>query len=355
VTGFGGREAPAAGKAGATAMFREAAQAPAAVEAQLRLNGGCVRDLAKRLRSAPPRALVTIGRGSSDNAATFARYLIETRLQILTASAAPSVSSVYAAAPDMAGAVALVISQSGRSPDLIAAAHAAAAAGALVIAMVNDDSSPLAEAAEVVIPLWAGPEKSVAATKSFIAALAAIVQLTAHWSGDDALLADLDRLPGLLGRAWALDWSACLSVLTPAQHLYVVARGPGLAIAQEAALKFKETSGLHAEAFSAAEVRHGPMTLVGPGFPVLAFAQADETREGVEAAVGAFADQGAQILMAGGAAQARVSALPVLASHPLLQPITQVQSFYKMVEALSRARGFDPDHPAHLAKVTRTL
>jgi glucosamine--fructose-6-phosphate aminotransferase (isomerizing) len=337
-------------------MFREAAEAPAAVGEQLRLNETAVRDLARRLRATPPRALVTIGRGSSDNAATFARYLVETRLEILAASAAPSVSSVYDAAPAMEGAVALVISQSGASPDLIAAARAAASAGALVVALVNDPSSPLAAAAQVVIPLRAGTERSVAATKSFIAALAAIVQLAAHWTQDSSLIAALAGLPDLLARAWALDWSACLPLLGRAQHLYVVGRGPGFAIAQEAALKFKETSGLHAEAFSAAEVRHGPMALVGPGFPVLALAQDDETRESVEAAVGAFAAQGAQVLAAGlGAAEGGVRALPVLAAHPLLQPIAQAQSFYRMVEALARARGFDPDHPAHLAKVTRTL
>lgn len=341
--------------AGTTRMFREAAQAPLAVRAQLRLNDGAIRSLAQRLRSTPPRAVLTLARGSSDNAATLARYLIETRLEILTGSIAPSVSSVYDAAPAMADTLVLVISQSGRSPDLIAAAKASASGGALVVAMVNDADSPLAAAAEVVLPLHAGPEVSVAATKTFIAALAAIVHLVAHWAADDVLVAALEDLPGLLDAAWALDWSSCLPVLLPAQHLYVVGRGPGFAIAQEAALKFKETSGLHAEAFSTAEVRHGPMTLVGAGFPVLAFAQDDETLPGVEATVDAFAAQGARVLMAGGRRRAGIRAVPVLAVHPVLQPITQVQSFYRMVEALAVARGFDPDHPPHLAKITKTL
>ena len=341
--------------AGTTRMFREAAQAPLAVRAQLRLNDAAIRSLVGRLRSTPPRAVVTLARGSSDSAATLARYLIETHLEILTASAAPSVSSVYDAAPAMANILVLVISQSGRSPDLIAAARAAAAGGALVVAMVNDADSPLAAAADVVIPLHAGPEVSVAATKSFIAALAAIVHLVARWTADSVLLAALDDLPGLLDRAWMLDWGACLPVLLPVQNLYVVGRGPGFAIAQEAALKFKETSGLHAEAFSTAEVRHGPMTLVGAGFPVLAFAQDDETLPGVEATVDALAAQGARVLMAGGARRAGVLALPVIAAHPVLQPITQAQSLYRMVEALALARGFDPDHPPHLAKITKTL
>src|ERR1700685_3332485 len=123
-------------------MFREAAEAPAVVRTQLRMNQRTIMDLADRLRASPPRAVVTLGRGSSDNAATYARYLIETRLGVMTASAPPSVSSISEVAPDMPGTLCLVISQSGRSPDLLAAAEAAASAGALVVAMVNDAESP---------------------------------------------------------------------------------------------------------------------------------------------------------------------------------------------------------------------
>ena len=338
--------------AGTTRMFEEAAAAPAAVRRQLDLNADIMRRLGERLRAAPPRAVVTVGRGSSDNAATFARYLIETRLEILTASAPPSVSSVYAAAPGMAETLCLVISQSGHSPDLLATARSAAGAGALVVAMVNDAGSPLATMADVVIPLHAGPELSVAATKSFITALAAIAQLVGHWTQDTALLAALDGLPERLESAWELDWSAALPVLQPARHLYVVGRGPGVAVAQEAALKFKETCGLHAEAFSAAEVQHGPMALIGPGFPVLAFVPNDESLDGVEAAIQTFRAQGATVIAAGGRGADR---LPVVDCHPMLMPIVQVQSFYRMVDGLAALRGFDPDQPPHLAKVTRTL
>lgn len=335
-----------------TRMFVEAATSAAVVRQQLDRNEAVIRALADRLRAAPPRAVVTVARGSSDNAATFARYLIETRLEVLTASAPLSVSSVYDAAPGMTGTLCLVISQSGHSPDLLATARSAAHAGALVVAMVNDEASPLAAMADVVIPLHAGPELSVAATKSFIAALAAVVQLVGHWTGDAALLTALDKLPELLDRAWQLDWSACLPLLADAQHLYVVGRGPGLGIAQEAALKFKETCGLHAEAFSAAEVRHGPMTLVGPSFPVFAFVPNDESSGGVEAAIQAFLAQGAEVIGAGGDAPGR---LAVVDCHPLLTPIVQIQSFYRLVNALAIARGFDPDRPQHLAKVTMTL
>jgi glucosamine--fructose-6-phosphate aminotransferase (isomerizing) len=342
-------------RAGRTRLAREAAEAPAVVRAQLAANAPLMADLAARLRRAPPRAMVTLGRGSSDHAATFARYLIETRLCVMAGSYAPSVSSVYDAQPDMQGTLCLVISQSGRSPDILAAAEAARAAGALVVALVNDAASPLAGVAEVTAPLLAGPELSVAATKSYIASLSAIVQLAAAWSGDAKLAAALAALPELLERAWALDWSAALAPLADAQSLYVLGRGVGFGVAEEAALKLKETSGLHAEAFSAAEVRHGPMALVGPGFPVLAFAQGDETREGVEAACAAAAAQGAPVLKAGGAAQGGVSLLPSEAACPILEPIAYGLSFYRLVASLAVARGHDPDRPPGLSKITETL
>jgi glucosamine--fructose-6-phosphate aminotransferase (isomerizing) len=338
-----------------TMMFREAGEAPERVRDQLAANAGAVSALAERLRARPPRAVTTLGRGSSDNVATFARYLIETRLGIMTASSSPSVSSVYEAAPGMSGTLCLAISQSGRSPDLLAAAQAQQAAGAMVVALVNVEASPLSDLADVTLPLKAGPELSVAATKSFITGLVGVAQLVAQWSGDAVLQAAVEALPDHLAGAWRLDWSAAVPPLRGAEHLYVVARGLGFAIAQEAALKFKETCGLHAEAFSSAEIRHGPMALVGPSFPVLAFTQDDETEQGVEAASAAFVRQGAPVIQVGGRGGAGMLHLPSIRSHPALEPIGQIQSFYRLADVLARARGFDPDRPSHLAKVTETL
>jgi glucosamine--fructose-6-phosphate aminotransferase (isomerizing) len=335
-------------------MFREAAEAPEAIRRQLQANAAVLKLLAARLRDQPPRAVVTLGRGSSDNAATYARYLIETRLGLVTASAPPSVSSVYDAAPDMTGMLCLVMSQSGRSPDLLAAAQAASAAGALVVALVNDADSPLAGLADVTVPLLAGPEISVAATKSFLATLSATAQLAALWLGDAALLAALDALPDHLHAAWAQDWSPAVAPLAEAQDLYVLGRGVGFGIAQEAALKLKETCGLHAEALSSAEVRHGPMALIGAGFPVLAFAQDDETQAGVETVIEACLAQGAAVIKAGGGDQPGALRLPSAPAHPLVEPILFTQSFYRMACQLAVTRGFDPDRPPHLKKVTET-
>jgi glutamine---fructose-6-phosphate transaminase (isomerizing) len=335
-------------------MYREAAQAPQAVREQLQANAARVARLAARLRQTPPRAVVTCARGSSDHAATFARYLIETRLGLLTSSAAPSVSSVYDARPDLAGAVMLAISQSGASPDLLAAVSSARAAGAHIVALVNAEDSPLAQLADDLIPLCAGMERSVAATKSYIASLAAIVHLVASWSRDAQLAAALQQAPERLERAWQLDWSAAVTHLTPANNLYVIGRGLGLGVAQEAALKLKETCGLHAEAVSAAELRHGPMALVRAGFPLLIFTQNDESRSGVTQLAAELAAQGADVLLAGADA-ARATILPTEGAHPVIEPLLFAQSFYRMANALSLARGGDPDRPPHLHKVTETI
>src|SRR6478609_6945864 len=190
----------------ATRMFREAAQAPEVVARQLVRNAATVASLGRQLRERPPRAVVTIARGSSDHAATYAKYLVETRLGILTSSSSPSTASVYGAQPQLDDCLVLAMSQSGRSPDLLAAADAAKRAGATVVAIVNDEASPLAALAQHCLPLAAGPEESVAATKTHLATVAAVAHLVSAWTGDDALASALARAPDDLARAWALDW-----------------------------------------------------------------------------------------------------------------------------------------------------
>jgi glucosamine--fructose-6-phosphate aminotransferase (isomerizing) len=335
-------------------MFSEAAQAARVVRAQLEMNAANVRRIGTLLREMNPRAVVTCARGSSDHAATFAKYLIESRTKLLTTSAAPSMSSLYDAQPDMRGVVFLVISQSGKSPDLLASAENAKRNGATVIALCNSPDAPLTQLAHHTIPLCAGAETSVAATKSYIASLSAIVHLTACWTDDQTLIDALIDAPDKLEEAWKLDWSTALPVLQRANNLFVVGRGYGLGIAQEAALKFKETCGLHAEAFSAAEVKHGPMALVGRGFPVLMMSQDDESRGGIEKLAGDFIARGADVLLAGPKVAGAIE-LPTITAHPVIEPLLMVQSFYRMVAALAPERGFNPDQPPHLNKVTETL
>ncbi len=337
-----------------SSMYREAAQAANAVRGQLETNAVHVARIGALLREMKPRAVVTCARGSSDNAATFAKYLIESRAKVLTSSAALSLSSLYEAQPDLRGVVFLAISQSGKSPDLLASVEAAKRGGALVIALCNVTESPLATLADHVVPLCAGVEMSVAATKSYIVSLSAVVHLVASWTEDQLLLNALRRSPEQLEHAWRLDWSSAMPTLKPAANLYVVGRGFGLGIAQEVALKLKETCGLHAEAFSAAEVKHGPMALVRLGFPVLMLSQNDESRAGIVELANDFVERGAEVLVAGIEVE-HALALPTVAADPAIEPMLMIQSFYRMANALAFARGFDPDQPPHLNKVTETL
>ncbi len=334
-----------------TLMFQEAQQTADVVATQYARNQATVQALAAELRSNPPPFVVTCARGSSDHAATYGKYLFETQLGIVTASASPSVGSVYEAKQQLRGALYLVISQSGKSPDLLRNASAAVDAGARVVAIVNAEDSPLAALADTVIPLHAGPERSVAATKSYLGSLAALLQLAAYWKNEAPMLDALPRLPGSLRAAWQSDWSPLTDGLVDAHNLFVLGRGLGLAAAQEAALKFKETCGLHAEAYSSAEVKHGPMALVGPGFPVLCFAQPDETEAGTLALAREFRGRGAQVWVSSEHGDLPLAAAP----HPVCAPLLTIQSFYRAINALALRRGHNPDVPPHLNKVTETV
>ena len=338
-----------------TLLYAEAAEAADVAERQLIELRPALDLIVQRIRELDPLLVLTCARGSSDHAATYAKYLIETRALTPVASYAPSVSSLYATPwRKLGGTLFLAISQSGRSPDVIASARAARAAGALVVAMVNDADSPLAQVAEATIPLLAGPERSVAASKSFIASLFAILQLVSAWTRDDELAGAVAEVPDVLRRAWGLDWSPALAALAGADSLFVLGRGPSLAIAQELALKLKETCGLHAEAFSAAEVKHGPMALVGDGFPVMMLAPQDEGQAAFEALAAEFVERGAMVMMTGRAPPGALGLPALRGLDPAVGPLATIQSAYRFAAELSLARGFDPDNPPHLRKVTET-
>lgn len=338
-----------------TLMFQEAADAANVVARQLAANALRVAEAATRIKAFAPHAIVTCARGSSDHAATYGKYLFETRLGLLTSSAAPSITSVYSARQRLQGTLYIAISQSGKSPDLLASMEQAKEAGALTLAFVNVEDSPLAKLADILIPLHAGPEKSVAATKSYLATLSALVHLVSVWADDIELQNALKTLPHSLAAAWQNDWQLAVETLTPARNLFVIGRGLGFGAAQEAALKLKETCGLHAEAFSAAEVRHGPMAIINEGFPVLLFAQQDKTMTGMDDLITDFRTRNAKLMIASETMHA-ADCLPVVAgAHPAIAPLLAVQSFYRMANALSIARGYNPDQPPHLRKVTETL
>ena len=339
-----------------SAMLHETFEAPEAVARLLDREGPAIRALGRRLAGRPPPLVITCARGSSDHAAHYLKYLLETLAGIPVASVGPSVASVYATRLRLPDAVLVTISQSGRSPDLVAFQAAARAAGALTVALVNDTTGPVAAEAAMVVPLHAGPEASVAATKSFVASAAAAAALVAAWSGDAALESALAGLPGRLSAALECDWSEATEILAAAPSCFMLGRGPALAIAHEAALKAKEVAGRHAEAFSLAEVMHGPMQLIGPDFPVLAFLPDDAARAANHAALQRLAALGGKVLAACPSGAMPGLALPAVScGHGALDPLGLVLAYYRLIEGVARSRGLDPDRPSHLSKVTRTV
>jgi glutamine---fructose-6-phosphate transaminase (isomerizing) len=338
-----------------TLMLDESRSAPERVAAQLAEDGDRYATLGTALRAQPPAAAVTIARGSSDHAASYLAYLLMARYGQLVTSLPMSLVTLYRAPIQTRGLLAVAVSQSGRSPDLIEPIEVFRRGKGATVALVNDAQSPLANAAEWVLPLHAGIEQSVAATKSFICSLSAGARLAASWYDDTVLQAALRDLPEALHRACAIDWSAGIAPLTKAERMMVIGRGTGLAIAQEAALKFKETCAIQAEVFSSAEVKHGPMALVDAGYPMLVFAPRGPAQAGLIALAAEMRGRGADVLLAAPEHVAERQLTLASTGNEELDPIAAVQSFYLLVEAVARARGRDPDRPPHLNKVTSTV
>lgn len=338
----------------ATMMFTEAAESPDVVQKQLDRNADTVQRIGRKLRKMEPGFILTCARGSSDHAATYAKYLLETHTGLFVASAGPSVNSVYNTTMNFSNCVCLLISQSGASPDLLSVASAARQGGAYVIALVNVADSPLANLADEVIDLHAGTETSVAATKSFIASIAAVIQLLTAWREEPALLKALQGAPRSLQTAWEADWSAAIDPISRSSDLFVLGRGLGLGIAYEAALKFKEVCGLHAEGLSSAEVLHGPVTIAQTEFPVLVLAQNDQTLPGVQNLVRKLAQRGVSLITAGVHHDGATN-LDTHPDHPVIEPMLRILSFYRMANQLSLHLGLNPDHPPFLQKVTATI
>jgi glutamine---fructose-6-phosphate transaminase (isomerizing) len=337
-------------------MATEIADTGGAIRRQIAANARAVAGLAAELRAGEPSFVATIARGSSDHAALFLKHAVEIKIGLACASLGPSIASLYRAPLRLDRAVAITISQSGRSPDILAMQQAAKRAGATTIAFVNDAASPAARDADALIPLYAGEERSVAATKSVIASLVAGLSLVARWREDADLAAALDRLPALLEASRIAPPDEAVETLANTSSLYVIGRGATFAVAAEAALKLKETSAIHAEAFSSAEVLHGPAGVIGQNFPILCFAPADAAREGFFETVDRLESFGAAPLMVDVEPCPRwPTLLAPDGGHALTTPIIALHAFYRLAEAVARRRGRDPDQPPHLMKVTRTM
>jgi glucosamine--fructose-6-phosphate aminotransferase (isomerizing) len=334
-----------------SAMARETCESADVVSRILR-NRIAIADIANRLDIAAAPLAVLCGRGSSGHAGVFLRYLIETRLHLPVSASAPSVITAFRKSLSLRNALFIVISQSGRSPDLVAATESARASGARTIAIVNTVPSPVAEAAEFVIPIEAGLEHSVAATKTVVGSMAAGAEFVAELADDGALRSALDRLPERLGRAAVLDWSDVSADLADASAVFVASRGLGLGSAREIALKLGEILRLPALGFSAAELQHGPRAALSAKTPIMLMRLRDETAATVDRLADDLRQSGGAVHLCGGPH----STLPWIGDdEPATDAITMLVPAYRMIERTARAWGFDPDRPPQLSKVTETF
>jgi glucosamine--fructose-6-phosphate aminotransferase (isomerizing) len=332
-------------------MAREIAEIPTIAQRVLTRQENMAA-IAAAIEQAAPRMVVLCGRGSSGHVGIYLRYLFEARYGVLVSSSAPSVITTYRRPPDMRETLFIVISQSGRSPDLIVATQTARSLGALTLALVNDEDSPVARAAHWVFPLEAGPERAVAATKTVVLSMLAGAQLVATLARDDDLMHALQRMPERLARALACDWSAWADSLAGAPAAFVVGRGYGLGSVREIALKVTETLQLPVLGYSAAELRHGPRAAISAATPVLVLTQSDEAAATTDSLVRDLRETGNRVFSAG----SLESTLPWLEpDQPVCDPIAMLMPAYRAVEAAARKAGLDPDNPPHLNKVTRTL
>jgi glutamine---fructose-6-phosphate transaminase (isomerizing) len=334
-----------------SAMAREIAEIPAAA-ARLLARIDVFAGIVERIEQAKPRIVVFCGRGSSGHVGVYLRYLFEARLGLLVSAAAPSVVTAYRRSPDMRGALFVVVSQSGSSPDIVTTTQVARKLGALTLAIVNDEHSPAAAASELVLPIGAGTEHSVAATKTVVLSMIAGAQLVATLARDDDLNDGLQQLQARLSGALACDWSAWANDVASATATFVVGRGYGLGCVREIALKVAEVLRVPALGYSAAELLHGPRASITSDTPVLLLRQNDQAATTVEDLARDLNNAGGKTFIVGGVS----GTLPWIGDgHPAFDPVAMLMPAYRAIEVAARRRGFDPDTSPYLRKVTRTM
>ena len=336
-------------------MRAEIDEIPIAVERLLTKGAPAIQETSKAIRDLNPAFAITVARGSSDHVCTYLKYVSELLLGIPFASVGPSIASLYGTPLRLKGSLCLSVSQSGKSPDIVDMAKAARRDGALTVAITNDPNAPLAKASSHRLDLHAGTERSVAATKTFLTSAVAGLLLLAAWRADPDLIKAIHDLPAALDKATKVDWPEIRGAIGTETSLFTLGRGPAWAMANEAALKFKEVCQIHAESYSSAEVLHGPVSIVDLGFPVLVFAVADAAKGAVIEVADGLAEKGARVFVTSRQPKTATAVEPIRTLHPLTDPLTLIVSFYAMVERLASDLGIDPDQPRHLKKVTETV
>jgi glucosamine--fructose-6-phosphate aminotransferase (isomerizing) len=339
---------------------KEIHEQPEALERLLRQGREAVEEVAARVRAFAPRFVVIAARGSSDNTARYAQYLFGAYNRLSVSLATPSLFTYYEAAPSLAGALVVGISQSGQSPDIVAVVESGRRQGALTLAVTNRPGSPLALAAESTLPLLAGEERAVAATKTYTSQLCALAMLSAGLGSETSRWEELSRVPDLVAKAISMNASPDdrAERYRYAEHFVVVGRGFNYATAFEVALKMKETSYVVAEPYSPADLLHGPVAIIDRGFPVLLVATSGRVLDDLESLTELLERRRADLVAItddpGVLGRARVS-LPLPAGVPeWVSPMVAVVPGQLFAVALARTRGLDPDEPRGLSKVTET-
>jgi glucosamine--fructose-6-phosphate aminotransferase (isomerizing) len=337
----------------------EIGEGPDVVARLIEEGTGPVEAIAKAVRDRGIDLVLVAARGTSDHAAIYAQYILGARNRLPVALATPSLASIYGATPRLHNALVLGISQSGQSPDIVAVLADARAQGALTVAVTNDPASALADAAEFTVPINAGPELGVAATKTYLASIAVIAMLSGALSGDPASRTELAALPDAIRAALATEERvvALANARAGDDRCVVLARGFQYATARELALKVKELAYVLADPYSAADFQHGPIALVTPGFPVIAIATAGPAMPGVmelltrlragKARLLVISDDDTALAMGDGIA------LPTGVPE-WLAPLVAIVPGQLYAYHLAEARGSDPDRPRNLSKVTLT-
>lgn len=342
-------------------LHDEIFEQPEAARRQLGASRDALAALAGRHAATPFRSVVIAARGTSDHAAIYGQYLLGVRNGLNVGLATPSVVSIYGADPDVRGALVIGISQSGASPDIVGVVEAAARQGAPTLAVTNDPSSPLAAASDHVLDLAAGPERAIAATKTYTTSLLAIARLSLALAPDAAAEAALASVPDAIDAALAVEGRVAevVGALGSIDRCVIVGRGFEYATAREWALKLKELAQVFADPYSSADFRHGPIALVQPGIPALVLAPAGPTADSMAQLVRDLADRGVDTVVVSDAAPALELArwpIAIPASVPeWLRPVLSIIPGQLFAYHATLARGLDPEAPRSLTKVTRTL
>jgi glutamine---fructose-6-phosphate transaminase (isomerizing) len=336
-------------------MGSEIAEQPRTLQRLIDDGLEALRDVAAQVAKRRPRFVLLAGRGTSDHAALYAKYLIEIGLGLPAGLASPSTLTAYSSRPRYTGVLWITVSQSGESPDLVDSTTVARSCGALTLAVTNAADSPLAHASDLHIDVLAGPELAVAATKSYTSELLALYLLVDAWGGGDGSLARPvpECAHQVLGRSVATDVAPRYRFV---ERLVVTARGYAYATAREAALKMMETSYLSAHAFSGADLMHGPLAMVDEDRPVIAIVPFGPGGAALGPVLDRLRDRRADVLVVGDerAAPWSAAAVPLPETDERVGPVLQILPLQQLALAMAVARGYDPDAPRGLKKVTET-